>query len=125
MKCSLKDVDKATLEKAVNSLAKELGATVVKQVEDYYGKMHSVEFGLIGGQLRKGYGFNIVDGKVEIVGDEFAQALRMKEIEQKLAQEYNTVAWNDTLKSEGFNVSVKREKGKVFLHASGGGKGGF
>jgi len=70
----LTGLSKQLLSQALRDLAKEIGATVTSQIVDYYGDRKTVDVALhmktlTGYSDNRGIGFNIKNGTLEIVGD--------------------------------------------------------
>ena len=70
----LQNVTEETVREAVEALAKELNATVVSSLESEYWRRERIVAGLKMPGLETGIGVRVVNGKMQIVGDDYRQA---------------------------------------------------
>lgn len=124
LKCMLKGVNAATLKKAMESLVKQLGGELVGKIEQYSGNDLNVGFGWRHKSLNKrGYGVNLKNGSVEVVGDDFSQSFKLADFRKAVTKEYNATAFANVLRKKGFAVSASRNKDRnsIVLKAVQGG----
>ena len=62
-------INEDTLVKAITRLADKIGAKIRDYVYDAYGRMTGVSIALYSPDLPRGIGFNVVDGKLTVEGD--------------------------------------------------------
>lgn len=99
------------LRRAVERLAELLGGRVVTQVRDFYGKRQQVSIGLETDEVHKGIhrgiGFEIKDGRIVSVGDDFGYEKAYANIQRLLCQTYNTLSMEQKLKQKGYQVQTQ------------------
>lgn len=81
-KTALRNVTVRQLTDAVNALAKELGATVITRIRDYYDNNVKIDIGLQMRGLPHGIGCRVVNGELRIVGDLYMQATEFARMQQ-------------------------------------------
>ena len=102
----IKQPNESLLEGAMKILAEQLGGQVVATVKDYYGGTVDVDFGVVAPGVR-GFGVNIKDGALEIVGDDWGQGIRLEKFRNSLNQAYKQCAVILALGRMGYSTQVK------------------
>jgi len=104
---------RSILEKALEAIAKEIGATLVKNapVMDFYGRKVQCDYvlRLRGAGSANGIGVQIKNGKVTLIGDAWAFNYRFgqnfEKLQEKILQYYTAIAVATVAQTMGMKVS--------------------
>jgi hypothetical protein len=91
----------------------------VESINDYRGNPIKVLTGVKGAVTVKGYGVNINNGKLEVVGDDYNEKMRLAEFQDAVLQSYAAVATARAMRSQGFRTTVQRAQEQVVVVATG------
>jgi hypothetical protein len=115
----LRNPNATLLRQVVEQVAKQLGGEVVREIQDYYGRVRrDFLIGIRTPQIPCGIGVKISpSGEVEIVGDRWGVEDKVWEFEQLLVQTYTTQALALVLRGQGYQVAVQKQQEKMVIHA--------
>ncbi|MEM4301523.1 MAG: DUF1257 domain-containing protein [Candidatus Caldarchaeum sp.] len=102
-------------EKALLNIAEQLGLNpkIVKEVKDLTGRTQAVDIGLQTDKFN--YGIRLNKGKVEVVGDDWGQSIKLRQFAKLFTREYTAIAVATAVKRLGFSVNTKREHNAVYI----------
>lgn len=114
-RCSvnIKTVNAQLLRLTMESMVKYLAGQgfenvrIVDKVADFYVRRieRNVVTGIVADNIR-GFGIVVRDGKPEIVGDDYAQGLRIEEFRRLFENFYTATAMQEALKTMGYQVNA-------------------
>ena len=96
---------RAVLEGAMEILAQQLDGSVQTSIKDYYGRNVPVDFGFVAPGVR-GFGVNVKDGGLEVLGDDYGQRIRLDGFQGMLSKAYKQYAILLALKKMGYNTQI-------------------
>lgn len=105
------------LTKAMQEIAKELGAEVTDRVTDFYKTTSTVRVGIRHPVLCPGgYGVAIKpDGSMEVIGDEYGGNMKLERFQKMVQQRYTSKAIIKATMKAGFRVEVKKQAQKIYI----------
>jgi hypothetical protein len=87
-------------------IAKEMGMRTVTKVANHAGmNAQSVLIG-IKGEGNRGMGVNIVDGKIDVIGDDWNQPVKLEEFRSRVDLAYKAVSYQAQLVKQGYQTTV-------------------
>jgi len=114
-RCSvaIKAVNEQLLRLTMESIAKYLAnqgfenVRIADKVADFYVRRieRNVVTGIVADEIR-GFGIVIRNGRPEIVGDDYAQRLRISEFKRLFENFYTATAMSEALKAMGYQTSA-------------------
>ena len=113
------DPDMDLLRHAVEHLAREIGAELVGEIEDYYGNKTRVGLGIKNSTFFRGVGFEVGEnGEVNVKGDFWN--ISRKEVENLklgLVKHYTALATATALRNMGYQVQSSKVKDRIYIKA--------
>lgn len=113
-KCSvaIKAVNEQLLRLTMESIVKYLAdqgfenVRITKKIGDFYARdIRDVVTGIVADDIR-GFGISIQDGKPVIVGDDYAQRIRIEDFKRLFENFYTGVAMQEALKAMGYQTNA-------------------
>jgi len=113
-RCSvaIKAVNEQLLRLTMESIVKYLAGQgfenvrITDKVADFYARnIRGVVTGIVADSIR-GFGISIQDGKPVILGDDYAQGLRIESFKQLFENFYTGVAMQEALKAMGYHTNA-------------------
>jgi hypothetical protein len=117
IKCSIKGANLQLLHRAVESLAKELGAQITNEIKDYYGNTVKVDLGIIHPDFHRGVGVVVEKGEVKLKGDFWGFQEQAQRLQNLLTKHYTAQAMAQALRSLGYQVQQQAAKDKIYVKA--------
>lgn len=118
IKIKIKDPNVQLLKKAIEQVAKELNATIITQVQDYYGRAKDVIIGLKNNEFCRGVGVIVEGGEIKLIGDFWGvKQSYIDQFQQLLTQNYTALAVQASLQQLGYQVSMQRVQDKIYVKA--------
>ncbi|MCX8205544.1 MAG: hypothetical protein N3H31_07840 [Candidatus Nezhaarchaeota archaeon] len=118
IKIKIKDPNVQLLKKAIEQVAKELNATIITQVQDYYGRGKDVIIGLKNNEFYRGVGVIVEGGEIKLIGDFWGvKQSYIDQFQQLLTQNYTALAVQASLQQLGYQVSMQRVQDKIYVKA--------
>ena len=113
------DPDMDLLRHAVEFLAREMGAELVNEIEDYYGNRTRVSLGIKNSTFFRGVGFEVGEnGEVNIKGDFWGISQReVENLKLGLVKHYTAFATFTALRSMGYQVRATKVKDSIYIKA--------
>jgi len=106
---SIKQFNKDIAKKAIELLAQFLKGEVVTKVEDYYGHKYSVLIGVRAPNIR-GFGIRITKDGLQVVGDDYAQTIALRQLRDLFVQFYTSTAVQFALLKLGYQVGQHMQR---------------
>jgi hypothetical protein len=108
------------LREAVAFVAKTNALEQVESINDYGGRPVKVLTGVQGKITVKGYGVNIdTNGKLQVVGDDFNEEMKLQEFQDAVLQSYAAVATARAMRAQGFRTAIQQQAEQVVVVATG------
>lgn len=111
---AIKDVKEPILREAVEQVARSEGLTLTREVTSYEKTKATVTLGLQGPGLERGIGFDIKDGKLQVVGDPYQQS-RYHDIQSKVLQHYTLNAATRSAQALGYKATQRVKQGDKII----------
>lgn len=117
LKVKIKNPNIQLLKKAVEQVAKELNATIVNQITDYYGRVRNdIIIGIKNDVFHRGIGIIVENNEVKLIGDFWGVGkAKVEEIEQLLTQSYTALAVQSSLQALGYQVTTQKIQDKIII----------
>jgi len=117
IKVSIKNPILSLLKKAVEDVGKEIGAEIVHQIHDYYGRVRTdIIIGLKNNVFHRGVGVILTSEGVQLVGDFYkVQQAEVEKLKQMITQTYTAMAIGQCLASLGYSVSAQKAQDKIYI----------
>jgi hypothetical protein len=117
IKVSIKNPILSLLEKAVEDVGKEIGAEIVHQIHDYYGRARTdIVIGLKNNVFRRGVGLIVTQDGVQLVGDFYnIPSIEVEKLRHMITQTYTALAISDCLTRLGYSVSAQKAQDKIYI----------
>jgi hypothetical protein len=117
IKISIKNPILSLLKRAVEQVAREVGAEVVHQIQDYYGRVRGdIIIGLRSNVFHRGVGVILTSEGVQLVGDFYKiQQAEVEKLKQMITQTYTALAISDCLTRLGYSVSAQKAQDKIYI----------
>jgi len=111
--------DMDLLRHAVEFLAREMGAELVNEIEDYYGNKTRVSLGIKNSTFSRGVGFEVSEnGEVQLKGDFWGIPQReVENLKLSLVKQYTALATFTALRSMGYQVRTAKVKDSIYIKA--------
>jgi len=106
---SIKQFNKNIAKKSMELLAQFLKGEIVTKVEDYYGVKYSVLIGVKAPNIR-GFGIRITKDGLQVVGDDYAQTMKLWQLRDLFQQFYTSTAVQFALLKLGYQVGQYVQK---------------
>lgn len=112
--CSLeiRDANAEVLKEAVRLIAETNSLEVTDTIQDYNNNPVKVLTGVKGEATTRGYGVNINKGKIQVVGDDYAQKMRLEQFQTAVNQNYQAVAFARAFRRTGAKAATIRQQGQ-------------
>ncbi len=107
---AIKDVKEPLLREAVEQVARSEGLTLTTEVTSYEKTKAKVTLGLQGPGLTRGIGFDIKDGRLQIVGDPYQQS-GYNDVQSKVLQHYTLNAATRSAVALGYKPTQRVKQG--------------
>ena len=91
------------------------GLQMTTTIKDYYGNDVKVTAGIRGVTNARGYGVNIKDGQLEVVGDDYGQTMRLDEFKNRVNQAYRASVYARSLSRNGFRPQIIQQKNQFVV----------
>lgn len=111
----IKNVNEDLAKETIKRLARTMGVDVVNEVRDAMGRTRKVLLGLKIGV--GGYGIVVNNGKVEVVGDDWQQQIKLTDFRDMFLREYKSLALLKALESIGYVGEIRNEGEKNIIRA--------
>jgi hypothetical protein len=118
IKITIKNPSIPLLRQSIEAIAKETNGQIVNEVKDYYGNVRGdCVIAMKNEVFHRGIGVKINDkGEVEIVGDFWGIPHReVEKFKQLLAQNYTTLAIQQSLMQLGYQVQTQKIQDKIYV----------
>jgi len=117
IKISIKNPILSLLKKAVEDVGKEIGAEIVHQIHDYYGRARAdIVIGLKNNVFRRGVGLIVTQDGVQLVGDFYnIPVSEVERLKRMIVQSYTALAISDCLALLGYSVSAQKVQDKIYV----------
>jgi hypothetical protein len=117
IKISIRNPVVSLLKRAVEEVAREVGAEIVHQVQDYYGRARGdIIIGLRNSVFHRGVGLILTPDGVQLVGDFYnIPASQLERLKRMIVQAYTALAISDCLALLGYSVSAQKVQDKIYI----------
>jgi len=118
VRVSISSANLSLLRLAVESLAKEMGAQMVTEVEDYYGSRIHVDLAIRNSVFSRGVGFIVEKGEVKLKGDFYdVKWSEVERLKSRLVKHYTAVAAVTALRNMGYEVEATPVEEAIYIKA--------
>jgi len=113
------DPDMELLRQAIDNLAREMGAELVSEIEDYFGNKTRVGLGIKNSTFFRGVGFEVGEnGEVQLKGDFWGISQReVENLKLGLVKHYTALATATALRNMGYQVQSSKVKDRIYIKA--------
>ena len=108
-------VEPSILQDALSYVANEFGLEQVTEIRDYNGYKIKVDLGVAGASHTRGIGIKVGAKGIELVGDDYGQALTMDKFKTHLLQTYRAKVYQRALAQTGHQSQMIRKGTHVQL----------
>ena len=115
MKMKIKNANPEVLKVAMAALTTHLKGEQVSVIDIWRGTTEKVMFGIQAEGMTKGYGVNIKDGEITIIGDSYGQTIRQQNFAGKVEQFYKAAGINMALRKLNYGVQTRVQGTKVHV----------
>ena len=117
IRVKIKNPNMNLLREAVKNLAMEIGAELVNEVVDYYGRKVKVDLGIKNDVFHRGVGITVQNGEVKLIGDFYGYRQHVEQLQLGLVKHYTALATAVTLRNMGYQVQSSKVKNSIFIRA--------